>query len=76
MLSFNSILDNETDKSSNKALNYSKNLLKNQTFADPRHPQGQEKKKEKGKLRSALKVWKTEASWQNRMWSKSLKLYD
>lgn len=77
MLSFNSILDNETDKSSNKALNYSKNLLKIQTFADPRHPQGQEKKKkEKGKLRSALKVWKTEASWQNRMWSKSLKLYD
>ena len=77
MLSFNSILDNKTDKSSNKALNYCKNLLKIQTFADPRHPQGQEKKKkEKGKLRSALKVWKTEASWQNRMWSKSLKFYD
>lgn len=77
MLSFNSILDNKTDKSSNKALNYCKNLLKIQTFADPRHPQGQEKKKkEKRKLRSALKVWKTEASWQNRMWSKSLKLYD
>lgn len=57
MLSFNSILDNETDKSSNKALNYCKNLLKIQTFADPRHPQGQEKtKKEKRKLRSALKV--------------------
>lgn len=47
MLSFNSILDNETDKSSNKALNYSKNILKIQTFADPRHPQGQEKKKKK-----------------------------
>lgn len=56
MLSFNSILDNETDKSSNKALNYCKNLLKIQTFADPRHPQGKEKKKEKRKLRSALKV--------------------
>lgn len=76
MLSFNSILDNETDKSSNKAFNYCKNLLKIQTFADPRHPQGKEKKKEKRKLRSALKVWKTEALWQNRMWSKSLKLYD
>ena len=47
MLSFNSILDNKTDKSSNKALNYCKNLLKIQTFADPRHPQGQEKKKRK-----------------------------
>lgn len=57
MLSFNSILANETDKSSNKALNYCKNLLKIQTFTDPRHPQGQEKKKkEKRKLRSALKV--------------------
>lgn len=49
MFSFNSILANETDKSSNKALNYSKNLLKIQTFADPRHPQGQEKKKSKRK---------------------------
>ena len=49
MLSFNSILDNETDKSSNKALNYCKNLLKIQTFADPWHPQGQEKKKKKRK---------------------------
>lgn len=56
MLSFNSILDNKTDKSSNKALNYCKNLLKIQNFADPRHPQGQEKKKEKRKLRSALRV--------------------
>ena len=53
MLSFNSILDNETDKSSNKALNYCKNLLKIQTFADPWHPQGQEKKK-KGKKKTEI----------------------
>lgn len=53
MLSFNSILDNKTDKSSNKALNYCKNLLKIQTFADPRHPQGQEKKK-KGKKKTEI----------------------
>lgn len=54
MFSFNSILANETDKSSNKALNYSKNLLKIQTFADPRHPQGQEKKKVKGKRKTEI----------------------
>lgn len=58
MLSFNSILDNETDKSSNKALNYSKNLLKIQTFADPRHPQGQEKKKRKRKTEISFKSLK------------------
>lgn len=58
MLSFNSILDNETDKSSNKALNYCKNLLKIQTFADLRHPQGQEKKKGKKKTEISFKSLK------------------
>lgn len=58
MLSFNSILDNETDKSSNKALNYCKNLLKIQTFADPRHPQGKEKKKGKKKTEISFKSLK------------------